>query len=119
MPTTIFVHGFLTRDGRRMSKSLGTGVDPVGPRPAPGVWTPSATGCSGTSPPTGDADFSDDAFAGVYAAELADDLGNLVSRVVGMLHRYRAGVIPEPAGSVDPGLRAAAARLSGRPRAVR
>jgi methionyl-tRNA synthetase len=29
VPTTIVVHGFLTRDGRRMSKSLGNGVDPT------------------------------------------------------------------------------------------
>jgi methionyl-tRNA synthetase len=110
VPTTILVHGFLTRDGRKMSKSLGTGVDPVALARAWGVdavryWLLRHV------PPTGDADFSDDAFSRVYIAELADDLGNLVSRVVGMLHRYRAGVIPRPAGSVDAELPATAVRL--------
>ena len=110
IPTTIFVHGFLTRGGRRMSKSLGTGVDPMALAQAWGAdavryWLLRHV------PPTGDADFSDTAFARVYAAELADDLGNLVSRVVGLLHRHRAGVVPESHGSPDSELRAAAASL--------
>jgi methionyl-tRNA synthetase len=111
IPTTIVVHGFLTRDGRRMSKSLGTGVDPVALARTWGVdavryWLLRHV------PPTGDADYSDAAFARVYAAELADDLGNLVSRVAGLLHRYRAGVIREPDESVPSALRAGAASVS-------
>jgi methionyl-tRNA synthetase len=111
VPTTIVVHGFLTRDGRRMSKSLGTGVDPVALVQAWGVdavryWLLRHV------PPTGDADFSDDAFARVYAAELADDLGNLVSRVVGLLHRYRGGLVPAPGQPSGSELRAAATRLA-------
>jgi methionyl-tRNA synthetase len=110
VPTTIFVHGFLTRDGRRMSKSLGTGVDPYALVRAWGVdavryWLLRHV------PATDDAEFSDEAFSRTYSAELADDLGNLVSRVIGMLHRYRAGVTPAPAGAADSGLRALAGRL--------
>src|SRR5262249_1303082 len=64
VPTTIFAHGFLTRDGRRMSKSLGTGVDPVRLVRDWGVdavryWLLRHV------PPTGDADFSDDVFSRV------------------------------------------------------
>jgi methionyl-tRNA synthetase len=62
-------------------------------------------------PATGDADFSDDAFTRAYSAELADDLGNLVSRVAGMLHRYRDGALPAPGPSGPTGLRTAAERL--------
>jgi methionyl-tRNA synthetase len=112
VPTTIVTHGLLTRQGRRMSKSLGTGVDPVALARAWGVdavryWLLRHV------PPTGDADFSDDAFASVYTSELADDLGNLVSRVVGLLHRHRGGVVPASHGAIDSELRTAAARLPG------
>ena len=111
VPTTIFVHGFLTRDGRRMSKSLGTGVDPYALAQAWGVdavryWLLRHV------PATDDAEFSDEAFSRAYSAELADDLGNLVSRVIAMLHRYRVGVAPAPVGAADSELRALAGRLS-------
>jgi methionyl-tRNA synthetase len=110
VPTTIFVHGFLTRDGRKISKSLGTRVDPVALTQAWGV-DPVRYWLLRHVPATGDADFGDAAFARAYTAELADDLGNLVSRLVGMLHRFRGGVVPGPAGSADPELRAVAACL--------
>jgi methionyl-tRNA synthetase len=110
VPTTIVAHGFLTRDGRKMSKSLGTGVDPG---PLARAWGVDAVRywLLRHVPATGDADFSDEAFSRAYSAELADDLGNLVSRVGGMLHRYRDGALPAPAGSIDVELQAAAARL--------
>jgi methionyl-tRNA synthetase len=110
VPTTIFVHGFLTRDGRKMSKSLGTGVDPVALVRDWGV-DPVRYWLLRHVPATGDADFGDEGFSRAYTAELADDLGNLVNRVIGMLHRYRAGVVPAAAGSVDAELRAAAVHL--------
>jgi methionyl-tRNA synthetase len=110
VPTTVVAHGFLTRDDRKMSKSLGTGVDPVALAADWGVdavryWLLRHV------PPTGDADFTDEAFARAYSAELADDLGNLVSRVAGMLHRYRDGALPAPGPSGPTGLRTAAERL--------
>ena len=112
VPTTVVVHGFVTRNGRRMSKSLGTGVDPVSLVRAWGV-DPVRYWLLRHVPATGDADFSDDGFSSAYVSELADDLGNLVNRVIGMLHRYRAGLIPQPAGAVDAELEAIAPRLSG------
>jgi methionyl-tRNA synthetase len=109
LPTTIVVHGFLTRDGQRMSKSLGTGVDPGA---LVRTWGADAVRywLLRHVPPTGDADFSDAAFARIYSSELADLLGNLVSRVLGMVQRYRAGVVPAPGGSPSD-LHAVAARL--------
>ena len=42
-----------------------------------------------------DANFSDEAILTRFNADLANDLGNLVSRATTMVHRYRDGVIPE------------------------
>jgi methionyl-tRNA synthetase len=112
VPTTIVAHGLLTRGGRRMSKSLGTGVDPVALVEAWGV-DPVRYWLLRHVPPTGDADYSDAAFARAYAAELADDLGNLVSRVVGLVRRYRGGVVPPPGDAPRSELHAAADRLAG------
>ena len=93
LPTTIRVHGFLTRDGRRMSKTLGTGVNPVALVREWGVdavryWLLHDV------PPTDDADYTDESFARSYVADLANDLGNLLNRTVSMIHRYRGAVVP-------------------------
>jgi methionyl-tRNA synthetase len=106
-PTTILVHGFLSRDGRRMSKTLGTGVDPAALAESWGVdavryWLLRVA-------PHDDADYTEDGFARTYRADLANDLGNLLQRTVNMLHRYRGGEVPlSPPGSP---LGAIAARL--------
>ena len=47
-----------------------------------------------------DASFADDAFLARYNADLANDLGNLVSRAATMVHRYASGAVPE----ADPAL---------------
>ena len=43
-----------------------------------------------------DASFGDEAMLGRYNADLANDLGNLVSRVTTMVHRYSGSVVPTP-----------------------
>jgi len=48
-----------------------------------------------------DSNFSDDAFLTRYNADLANDLGNLVSRATTMVHRYCGGVIPEPGAAYE------------------
>ena len=48
-----------------------------------------------------DAAFSEQALVERYNADLANDLGNLFSRVLNMLHKYRDGVAPEPGPSED------------------
>ena len=109
-PATVIVHGFLNRDGRRMSKTLGTGVDPVVLADAWGVdavryWLLREV------PPAEDADYTDTGFARAYAADLANDLGNLLQRTVSMLHRYRSGMVPSPLPDATSPLAQAAANV--------
>jgi methionyl-tRNA synthetase len=63
----------------------------------------------------GDGNFTWERFDARYTADLADTLGNLVSRSLSMIHRYRAGTVP--AGATDPALetdaRAALAAYAG------
>jgi methionyl-tRNA synthetase len=99
VPTDIFVHGFVTVNGRKIGKSLGNVVDPV-----------ELVEQYGTDalryyllreiPATGDGDFSLERLARVYNADLADQLGNLLSRTVAMVSRYYAGIVPAP-GALD------------------
>jgi len=112
-PATIVVHGFLNRDGRRMSKTLGTGVDPAA---LAGAWGPDAVRywLLREVPPTEDADYTDAGFARAYAADLANDLGNLLQRAVSMLHRYRGGAVPAPGSEAVTPLAAVAAGVPDR-----
>jgi methionyl-tRNA synthetase len=93
IPSTIFVHGYLTIDNQKISKSLGNVVDPVdlvGKYGADAVryWLLREV------PPTDDADYTQDKLERRYTADLANDLGNLLNRSVSMLHRYRKGIVP-------------------------
>jgi methionyl-tRNA synthetase len=109
LPTTIIVHGFLTRDGRRMSKSLGTGVDPVALAES---WSVDAvrSWLLREVSPHDDADYTDAGFARAYGTDLANDLGNLLQRTTSMIRRYRGGVVAAPGPAVSP-LEAIAAPL--------
>ena len=102
IPTTIFVHGYLTIDNQKISKSLGNVVDPVdlvGKYGADAVryWLLREV------PPTDDADYTQDKLERRYTADLANDLGNLLNRSVNMLHRYREGTVPAPASPTNQG----------------
>jgi methionyl-tRNA synthetase len=66
-----------------------------------------------------DADFNDEAILTRYNADLANDLGNLVSRATTMIHRYCDGVVPAASGALlerppETELRAAADSLVDR-----
>jgi methionyl-tRNA synthetase len=90
LPRQVFGHGFMTVDGQRMSKSLGTAIDPVeaadrfGPDPLRLYLVKEI-------PFGGDGDFTWDRYDERYNADLANNLGNLVSRVTSMAHRYCGG----------------------------
>jgi methionyl-tRNA synthetase len=93
LPTHIVVHGFLTIDGEKMSKSIGNVFDPtevVGKYGADAVRYYLLREIS----PGGDGDFSLRRLTERYNSDLANDLGNLVNRTISMLNRYRDGVIP-------------------------
>ena len=93
LPTTINVHEFLTSNGEKMSKSKGNVIDPLAlidtyGNDAVRYWL------LREMPRTSDGDFTYDRLIGRYNQDLANDLGNLVNRSVGMLQRYRGGVVP-------------------------
>jgi methionyl-tRNA synthetase len=95
LPTDILVHDYLTVDGNKISKSTGTAIDPVALVDRFGTdsvrwWL------LREEPRVGDADFTVDKLTARANRDLANDLGNLVNRVVSMLHRYRDG---QPAGT--------------------
>ncbi|MEO8482312.1 MAG: methionine--tRNA ligase [Acidobacteriota bacterium] len=91
LPRRIFGHGFMTKDGQRMSKSNpGTIIDPAvaaarfGPDPLRLFLTKEIVFGS-------DGDFSWARFEEKYNVDLANNLGNLVNRVTAMAERYRSG----------------------------
>ena len=98
LPKQVFGHGWLTFKGEKMSKSLGTVVDPLeaaerlGPDPL--RWYLTREVAFGQ-----DGDFSWDLFETGYNADLANNLGNLVNRVTSMAHRYRGGRLTGPGAS--------------------
>jgi methionyl-tRNA synthetase len=90
VPRQVFGHGFMTVGGQRMSKTLGTIVDPVVAAERVGV-EPLRLYLVKEIPFGGDGDFSFDRLEERYNADLANNLGNLVSRVSAMAARYRGG----------------------------
>src|SRR5207302_2119824 len=105
LPRHVFVHGFLLgSDGRKMSKSLGNVLDPFEVMEQYGtdalrfyLMRDVAFG--------GDGAVGMDAVRARYEAELANEYGNLASRTIAMVPRYRDGVVPgvrvDPALSID------------------
>jgi methionyl-tRNA synthetase len=113
LPKHVFVHGFLLgADGRKMSKSLGNVLDPFEVMDELGVdalrfylLRDVVFGADGT--------VGVDAVTARYEAELANEYGNLASRTIAMVHRYRDGVVPDV--ETDPEL---AAEFDGLPEQV-
>ena len=93
LPRQLLVHGFILSDGRRMSKSLGNGVDP---EEAVALVGSDATRWYLLSevPTMDDGDFTLDRLRSVYSSDLANDFGNVVSRVVAMSKKYCNGAVP-------------------------
>lgn len=90
LPRQVFGHGWVHFKGQRMSKSLGTVVDPLEAVSRLGA-DPLRLYLSKEIPYGGDGDFSWERFEDRYNADLANNLGNLVSRVVSMVDRYHGG----------------------------
>jgi methionyl-tRNA synthetase len=95
LPNTIFAHGWWTVEGEKMSKSRGNVVDPNALVQEFGV--DAFRYFALREVPFGqDGDFSRAALIGRINTDLANDLGNLLSRTLTMIVRYAGGVIPEP-----------------------
>jgi len=101
LPKSLVVHGYLLMDGEKMSKSLGNVLDPFEVMDRFGadalrfyLMREVQFGGDGT--------VSTEGFETRYETELANDYGNLASRTIAMVGKWREGVVPEVA--LDPAL---------------
>jgi methionyl-tRNA synthetase len=92
MSAQIFIHGFITADGQKMSKSLGNVINPFDLVAAYGTDAVRYYLLGGLSSYE-DGDFTRKQFDELYAAKLVNGIGNLAARVVTMVEKYCGGVV--------------------------
>jgi len=93
LPRSIFVHGFITMGGEKLSKTSGRMVDPLAVTEKFGV--DALRYYILREVPFGrDGEFSWEQVVERYNTDLANELGNLASRACSMVHRYRGGAVP-------------------------
>jgi methionyl-tRNA synthetase len=109
-PRGLFVHGYFTFGGQKMSKTLGNVIDPFEVIDLLGAdalrfylmrevqWGQ-------------DGDVTWEGLHRRYQGELANDLGNLVSRATAMIVRYRQGRVPDGRNALEPVHESAAERF--------
>ncbi|MDB5175419.1 MAG: methionyl-tRNA synthetase [Candidatus Saccharibacteria bacterium] len=94
LPKVLYVHGFITVEGKKMSKSLGNYVAPLDIVKKYGV-DPFRYYLLRHIPSYNDGDFSQATFEAAYNNELANELGNAVQRTAAMIEKYQDGVVGE------------------------
>jgi len=99
LPRQVFGHGFVYNKGAKISKSAGTAIDPMDVFRIHGADA-FRYYFMRECPFGGDGNFSEERFAEVYNADLANNLGNLFSRTISMCVRYFDGRL-EGSSSVD------------------
>lgn len=90
LPKELLIHGFITINGQKMSKSLGNVVDPMELVEHYGV-DPVRYYLLREIPSDGDGDFSEEKFKIRYNADLANGLGNFAARVLTLSHNTKHG----------------------------
>ena len=94
VPGRVFVHGFLTKDGQKMGKSLGNVIDPVDLVNRYGADAVRYYFLKEIEFGK-DGDFNETRFKHTLNADLANDLGNLLNRTLNMLRKYCDYKIPD------------------------
>jgi len=118
LPRAVWAHGYVLWEGAKMSKTAGTVVTLGTAIERHGVdalryFLLREVGFEG------DGNFTWERFDARYTADLADTFGNLVSRALSMVERYRGGVVPtDPRGWDTPLERASRDALAAYARAM-
>jgi methionyl-tRNA synthetase len=101
IPKKIFAHGWWTKDGEKMSKSVGNVLDPFVLIDTYGVDY--VRYFLGSEIHFGnDGDFSHESFAAKINTDLANDYGNLLMRVLVLVNKFCDGKIPAPQATFTP-----------------
>ena len=95
-PDTVFIHGYLTIEGQKISKSLGNVIDPLVQAEQYGV-DPVRYYLLRAISPYADGDYAEDRFRDVYNADLANNLGNLARRIETLAEKAAFTPPPPPA----------------------
>lgn len=98
LPDRVFGHGFLTKDGHKMSKSLGNILDPFDLVQRYGSDAVRYYFLKEIELGR-DGDFNEARFVSLLNADLANDLGNLLNRTLGMVGKYCRGQGPQLTGA--------------------
>jgi len=112
LPRQVYAHGFLHYAGQgRLSRSSGNMIDPI---PAAEEWGSDAARylVLREAPFEKDSPISPESFNARFNADLANGLGNLVSRTTAMIERYFGARVPDPSpvGPSERNVREAAER---------
>ena len=99
-PKRVFAHGWWTNEGEKISKSLGNVIDPVQLVETYGLDAVRYF-LLREVPFGNDGDFSKSAMIGRMNSELANDYGNLVQRVLSMVHKNCDAAVPTPGTFTD------------------
>jgi methionyl-tRNA synthetase len=116
LPRRVFAHGFLTSEGKKMSKSLGNVVNPFDQLDLYGA-DPIRWYCLREVSFGQDGDWGAEKFINRNNSDLANNFGNLAQRSLSMIQKNFAGVLPEAAPAeadqaIVAGVTAAIARMA-------